>query len=839
MLPEFTKIVKDNVTTFEKVKYDMDKPASEQSHEARNNLLIDMMWGILTNPDTTAKVLNPGGFDYQKKAARITDALKLIEEKELLKILQVTSIEEAIDKLFNMDVDELSEILDNAKINPLSPITQITLHENIMNGAKLIGIYANHNANHAIMQHTNLQLSEDAAFTFNGKVKRSLHDMQNDLMEFISRNNAGFLAASVDNAKDPNLASMNQNTFTADVTMLLSRLGYNPIEISILLNQPIILEITRRYLKENRNGTNADTIIEEVLKKYKQKASIMTEDSYDNYKNQNFLVKDLAKNIVIEKRMRDMQYSSQTNDEDNIYYYKRQLAVGYLFAKMMKSADALKRLVQVTRADTQNGACGPTIADTIIKVQKIEDFLRDKDSEGFPLVNVDMVSDYTPDTNNTSVDDIRKQLLSSRLPYMQAFTTLGLLETKQMLSKYFPHYNSQMQNVIDGLRFLTKSERLNVKTMNSIYNDYFAYVASGLDFFGSDNSSSAKEKREKFINNFPDYFQKTVKNNPDIAELEFIKRLKYIRANQNNPVDTIVFKNVGSLSNRLREVYQRDWASLLYMKNPEAQKLALNLFLYSYYRSGFAFGPASFIHLAPVIVRKAIPQYTDWLYGMLEDSQSEEADQNFITMYIRNHLDNRALVPEIKEGTSVNFFNEKKEPVDSFEITITKTSTPKDKQFVRRSQIIQGEYIVSPLEYIAVRYKNDFVYYALDWEHSSGDNHFTYKQVSPLGYKNSFIEYDVYDDAQTMESVIHKKERKGRELPNPEEYNSYETPEMTQEDSEYLNDGDDIESLHQSYGYLGNQTIEESPDEVSSNRFTNIEPNENWKDGNNEPICRL
>ena len=49
----------------------------------------------------------------------------------------------------------------------------------------------------------------------------------NEDKEFISKNNAGFLAASVDNVKDPVLAGINQNTLTADASMLLSRLGYN------------------------------------------------------------------------------------------------------------------------------------------------------------------------------------------------------------------------------------------------------------------------------------------------------------------------------------------------------------------------------------------------------------------------------------------------------------------------------------------------------------------------------------------------------------------------------------------------------------------------------------
>ena len=73
----------------EKIEYDFSKSPQENSLEARNNLLIDMMWGILTNADTASKMLNPGGFDYQKKAARIINILQSSRESELRKELKI------------------------------------------------------------------------------------------------------------------------------------------------------------------------------------------------------------------------------------------------------------------------------------------------------------------------------------------------------------------------------------------------------------------------------------------------------------------------------------------------------------------------------------------------------------------------------------------------------------------------------------------------------------------------------------------------------------------------------------------------------------------------------
>ena len=59
-----------------KVKYDMSKRPQEQSREARNNMLIDIAWGILTNPDTAEKIHNPGSFDKAKIAARIASIVR-------------------------------------------------------------------------------------------------------------------------------------------------------------------------------------------------------------------------------------------------------------------------------------------------------------------------------------------------------------------------------------------------------------------------------------------------------------------------------------------------------------------------------------------------------------------------------------------------------------------------------------------------------------------------------------------------------------------------------------------------------------------------------------------
>lgn len=848
-----------------KVKYDFNKSPQENSLEARNNLLIDMMYGVLTNADTASKILNPGGFDYQKKSARIMTILNDSYESDLAQALKDMGIElnKTVQKggksypksiasyLFDLDLDTLDKLAEKTKVkmDPLSPRTQVMLHQQNMTGAKLIGIYANHNANHALMQHTQLALDEEnGSFVLNGKRLTSLHDIMNGDKEFISKNNAGFLAASVDNVKDPVLAALNQNTFTADASMLLSRLGYNPIEIGLLMMQPIVQEITQTYFRESREGKGKDTIIDEVLDKYKEKAALNNNLTYDNYKNNSFYIEELADNIMLAKEA--VTDRSQTSDFRKIEFYQKQVAVGYLFKRIMNSADALGQLVQATRSDTQGGAAGPTIADTELKMQKVKDLLDQiENNDKFPLKNANVILDGLL-SDNPDTDTLRERLLSAPLPFLQAFYTLGLQKTEDFFKSYFPQFTESFRTVIDGLRDMTKTGKLNVKTMNSIYNDLLAYIMSKNGFFGSElivNPDSevgdiivtSSDKRKDFINNFPEYFKRVVTDNEDIADLEFIKRLKVIRANDSNPVDTVVFKNVGQLSPTLRERYMRDWASLLYMSNPEAQKLALNLFRYSYYRNGFAFGPSTFIHLAPVAVRNAIPEYISTLRTLL--SSSDDYSQ-FVDQYVYNHLDNRKLVPEIPDTASVQFIGEDNEVKDEVAFVIDNNATFGDKKVIKKRIDTPDGPAYDFFKYIGKRIRGNYVYYKLTSLGTEQTNVATYERIEPLGFRNSFIEYEYGKDVEEMETVIDK---------NRKDYDPYadtlsrfdlgdaqidydSAPDYQDMPQDYWDSIPQVDAaaFQQVYG-----TPLEGAPAPSIDDITSIPPNTEYKDENGDSIC--
>lgn len=753
---------------FVKVQYDYNADKNKiQSREARNNALIDLMWGVLTHQDTVFKMLNPGGYDMQKKTARI---ISILENIEKIKDLGNTKIQ-TIEDLFKLSLAELNSINErfSSSRNTLDPSTQVYLHQRNMNGAKLVGIYANHNASHALFQllegDSSPKIKEEYSFKLYGKTLTKLNNITNEEGRYITRVVSGFLAASVDNGKDAFLADLNQNTITADMTMLLARLGYSSDEIGLFMAQPICKYFVSTINRLKGQGKSKKDIMQDII------------DDIDNNTNklghlnggkrvmvEDMTVEDMANNILKNKVFKKFIENPEIEEAD-IAYLESQKYIGIKFLEIFSLGENLSSLVQATRADTSNGGAGPTIADNINKIAKVKSVVSDK---YFPIENADIIDIslvFNPETDTRK--SIINKIMKSKIPYLQAFYTLGLSETQRLFENYFPFYNEEFKNIITQAKSLTRYDSIDVKTANNIYNEAIAYILSSLPFFGKDENSSisAYDKRKAFINDFPEHFKKLYNENEELQKNEFLKRLKYQKANKYSPVPLIVFKNVGHLTTILRDKYSKDWESLLYSNNEEFRKLALELFLYSYYRSGFGFGPSTFSHLAPISLRKAIPGYQEKLQELLTNPDSLDM---FFEQHIYNHLDNRRLVPQVNinvENTSTNIFAIDSNGIvkgvnDKFTVQFSQTifkSKNSDRGFIKSSEKIDGRTYYYPYKYVAIKYSNKMAYYKLSENEHSGTSEepiYTYERIAPLGYANTFLEYEYGVPISKMKSVI-------------------------------------------------------------------------------------
>ncbi len=668
--------------------------AAKNSRAARNNRMIDVMLSVMAHPDTSSKFLNPGSFDTQKKTARMIELMNTgwneisaalgrmgastQENKyiDIQKSIVSNNGKNLYTELSKLSLDELSDLTKNlAKtINPISPYTQVYFHNQNEIGEKLIGAYANHNAAHAAAQYYKLSIYPDAAFMlFEGKGKIERLDSTDPR---ISKNNAGFLAASVDNVKDPVLYWLNQNLYTADVSMLLSRAGVTSDEIGILMNQPVIKKAVEMYndagfgskeasfiktIKEMFEGTG--TFAKYQLaglnnKKLKERLEVLVNE----FKNETLNIDTLA--------------SQLGGSPDEFMQFK----VAIKFLHMLKVGQDLSSLTQCTKTDTQNGAAKSTMAENIVKLRKTQ---RIKDNvDGFTL-NFDhsvfgpQMGEHFYDSNGNLNKDAynatRDSIYDCPYSMLSAFSACGVSSTSLLFKDIFPWYQSPFIKMIDDLERM-KGSAVNADDVTLAFNDFMNYWMSSLESFGQNGDLSAQDRRKMYVENFSDYFLDIKSKYPEVANNPFIKALqfKYVDTVTNKnikPEDIknkkswngrvaklLVLPNVGRIDDKRKQNLISSWEALFASENDEVRRLAENLLIYSYFRNGLGFSPDSFGHLAPLF-RTELSGYMQNMIELIDNDgevgnssflRKERLCRNFLTQFVQNHP-NEHLVEQINK----------------------------------------------------------------------------------------------------------------------------------------------------------------------------------------------
>ena len=770
---------------FEKINYDFTKLPQDQKNgrAARNNLIIDLMWSVLTNPDTASKILKGGTPTEHIRTGRIMSIIESSNLKELAEKLNIKGTgsklrDAVVNKLLEMPLKEAESLAKQLgdRLDPLSQTTHTIFHQRNMIGNKMIGIYAIHNAQHALLQQaknkkesnskeSNSKESDNGIyltrqFEFNGKTLYRLDNITNEDGEFISNNNAGFLSMAVDNGKDPLLSAFNQNTFTSNVTMLLSRMGARPMEIALFLQQPIIKEMVLAYQNKTYGEYVSDsTVIEKVLNKYKEAAGLnsnlsATSDAAKHY----YKVESMMGNLL--------------NDNKNNDFMKAQANIGQLFSELSIYANSLSEFVNATRPDNVNNAAGPEIADSIDHYEKYVSLYKgyEKSFEK-SKPNIIGINLFKLDIDTTNLDEARKEILSSPIPYLQAHFTFGLESNRGLLGRYFPYFNENIQDAVNGVAEYTKYGKLDNETRSKLYADLANYMLSATGFMQNDKKlTGSKEEingldevRSYYINEFADDFAQILKENPELYDIEFIKSLQ-LNTRAKSGVTTLELDNTGSMNPEMKAQYTNDWESLLYSKSDIGPKLAFALFKYSYFRSGLGFSPNSFGHLAPISLRESIPEYRNALNSMMNNGIDYG---NFVEQFILNNRDNYRLVRNANSLPTDDFVTEtngKREVNEVVSFTLDETSKDAYSQIIDRegTQEIMGDKI--KVYYPALMIKKningrDYFYKTFSDGVIVGDV-VTYTLVTPLGYPNGFKEYSFDKDARSIVTSIKKNKPK-------------------------------------------------------------------------------
>lgn len=630
-----------------KVRYNNNKAPEANNRRQRNNMIIDIAFGILTHKDTAEKINNPGSFAKAKLAARIAtitndrDILNsYIEENGL------NDINDVIQSLLNADLDTLDDILNRYKEerNPLSVDTFIYNHRQNMTGDALIGMYANNTTMQAKFQRTRLALKANNSFVVNGRKIQSLHEAYvqiGNTSERISKNCANFSAASVDNVKDPVLADLLQNTRTANIAGFMLRAGMSIQEIGLFFTQPIV----RECIEKTGHVKGLKKLIKSYINKLK---SLGGGVELKNILEKDFTSQELLSNILLFNGTKWAGNEvAERGDVDIRDILASNIQSATLFMHIADMSESMSALTQICRADSPNGAIARSIARMKNQTHKVDSYIRKSRKDDFPFVGIEGIMRNNFISPEMSIDEMRTRLNGATMPMLQAFYSLGIDFGQKLDSKYFAQLNPYVNELVEELFRNSPFDRLDDSLLEKFYSELVTFGLSKTSTFGNDENNTFDQKRDYYLYDFPRDFINTITNtaNKEIANLSAIRKLRVKNGK-------IVMDRSGRLTPAMREMLMRDFDTLLYM-DETARKLAVDLFMYSYYQDGFNFGPNSFGNFFSTNFITSIPEVVNSLRDMSFNISSESYWNRFLEQFYSNHL-NDGILPTFSSDDLYN-----------------------------------------------------------------------------------------------------------------------------------------------------------------------------------------
>ena len=744
-----------------------------RARKKRNNAIIDMMFSVLTNADTLARFVKPGGYVEVKKQAYIQRILSNISYDKLETILRASkdikfkgSVSETLNSL---NEDKLAKLAsDYGKVlDPLSVTTQLHFHKQNAAGSKAIGIYAVNNAGQALLQHADEKLklssNKDSNEGINifGKKKDSLREVVNDKGQYITNNEAQYLAAAVDNGKDPTLEDNGQNDFTYNMSNLLIRLGYTHAEVSAIMNQPIIREMAETVTKQIADGVSRDEAVDSVLRKYANKASVSGGSSNDSG--------ILMENITLEDMYKDRCKGAELNDG----FYARQYAVGLWFKGNTDNAQFLNNCTQNLRGDAQNAAAGPSVMSTIVREIRIENSVKSE----YGLY--DGVSEM-------SIAEMKAHPLG----FIIAFQQFGIKQTSDILAEYFPQYSYDFMSTLSDFIHRTKNRSISVELAQKMFDSAILYSMSKLPILnqimkdGKWETATKEEVIKYFYYTFPNEF-KALKEKNDVLyvdengrEIRFndvpiIQVLKYAAPSNSNPIASIVMDNAGKLTKEGKQRLTQSWESLVYSGDDDARTLAINLFTYGLLRYAGGFSPNGYAHLSPMTVKESVSGYVDTLENIRVTGTHIFGSEEFKILFMRNNTHERTLFPKLSSTEANNvkdiYLNEDSKNSDgSYSVTAAVGDDEKCPSIVK---VHVGDNKVTAVfnnGFCVVDDQNVPHFYVV--LQNDNEVNATIVEVTPLGVKDKMVEY-IFDNNNPMSKSLieedenHKKENEGDYVP--------------------------------------------------------------------------
>ena len=570
--------------------YTVDKPTKGRSY--RNNKIVDMTYEVLTHETSVDKMLNPGGFDPQKKMGYLVEAYRQPDNKYTWEQLKA------------MSIDQLKDLINKDK--NLSYIdTHIQFYRQNNAAGSLIGIFAVERVAHAVLEsgspdNTSVYKMDvdnvckiTRPFTVAGKEFGGLmsfdmvYDENNQLIGKIL---GSLVAASADAVKDPVLNLMNINSYTASILTTLIRFGMSFDNAALFLSQSIISDVLAEFNRENITGYKSlSKVVQDRIDKLKQDNNI---DETSILNEEELTYEELVEGL-------------KPNAKPKVAY-KTLIA----FSNFHKMVEAMKMPTFATRFNSMTSAVGPLIIDNLITEHKMEKFSLESnivDADSNLITIEDILNNHPILGKFADTIGIAKQLFSNMPANSTGFRNILNLVSESPLSR-----------VIYGDR----------KILSSLSDFYQSYLAMRGGVINSKDLSY-------FITEFPkEFIKKEYKEK--YSDNALIQAIKYSTSKSGRV--TLKVDTTG-LDAQQKEKYSSAWTDL-YKVDPD---LAIKLFKYNFFKGGIGFSPKTFMNLVPTYIKERIPNYVDTFRVLPSVVPEIVLDQ-----FIRNNWNNNKLVPRKK-----------------------------------------------------------------------------------------------------------------------------------------------------------------------------------------------
>ena len=674
----------------------------------RDNAIIDMQWEVLTNEEVAQELLNPGGFDPQKRMGYIINAYKNGA------INPQTKAPYTYDELLSItNLDDLAA-LSAGSSNLMFFDTQVQYYKQNSAAGSLTGIFAVHRTAHAILEGDGLYVDTDKAgklvstisdgngggisihnpvvvlgMKFEGRMPIDVRFSSNG--ESVGKQLGNSVAAAVDAGKYPVLNLFNVNGITANVYTTLLKMGMPFEDVALFLGQKVISDLLDAHARASVSGyTSIYTLMDELLNALDKKHKLMGS-------------KKEGEDLTREALIKGLRERDDINDYKTIRALRAFLGI----------ANACRLPVAATRLNSVTSAVGPLITDNIINNLKRKELNEESNI-------YDALVGDTPITFESIVDK-HPILREFNKSYSIADRTFADMITN----------SNAFRNVIEAIgatsmgRTLFNDSRL-MSALSDFFQTYLAYA----------NGVVKEGETLVYINEFPKAFahrryKEKFKGNAFIDAIQFETKEGSNKVALN--VDTTGWDQ------SLKSPLSSAWLDL-YNTNAEGRNLAISLVKYFIHRGGVGFTPKTAMNLVPTLLKEKVPNYNEAF--KVKNIPSIDA-LALLDMFVRNNWDNYKLVPLRKIGDKEKEIKGEFTPTG---VTITDASAVPQMQKLLYFRTKRGK------EDILLKQK-EVILDSLERPVA-----IEYERISPLGANGDYVEISTTKRSKEATNTLVEKE---------------------------------------------------------------------------------